>query len=548
MPIKNAIRKFLIFVLVLNVCSGCRVTSPSSPLSTPAASEMPSVTKMPAATERIAAPQNTQIYLNTAAASVTPANSPTAKPNNNRASPTPKLTPTPLGSLGQPDPAHEPSADVLAAARAKIKHIVIIMQENRSFDHYFGTFPGADGIAMKDGAPTVCLNDSSNGQCIQIYHDPKDINIGGPHDLNAAVKDIDGGKMDGFLNAVIDFRKFICSGPNDPSCASVTGEPDVIGYHDAREIPNYWRYAENFVLQDHLFASNPSWSLPTHLALVSGWSATCKDPQDPMTCKTNLFNPGRGLKAGGVSLDYGWTDLTYLLYKNNVSWAYYLGEGFEPDCANGEVTCAPKEQKVSVPGIWNPLPNFTTVHLDNQLENIQPVANFFEAAKNGALPAVTWVVPEQKYSEHPIASVHAGQAFVTSLVNAVMQGPDWASTVIYISWDDWGGFYDHVAPPKVDMNGYGLRVPGLMISPYARTGMIDHQVLSYDAYLKLIEDIFLNGQRIDPATDGRPDPRPSVRENLPQLGNLIQEFDFSQDPRPILVLSLNPPPGPGSTP
>jgi len=129
-----------------------------------------------------------------------------------------------------------------------------------------------------------------------------------------------------------------------------------------------------------------------------------------------------------------------------------------------------------------------------------------------------------------------------------MQGPDWNSTAIFLAWDDWGGFYDHVVPPTVDQNVYGLRVPGLVISPYAKKGCIDHQTLSFDAYLKIIEDVFLNGQRIDPKTDGRPDPRPSVRENASQLGDLTQDFDFIQAPRPAMILPTNPKPGPASIP
>jgi phosphoesterase family protein len=121
-----------------------------------------------------------------------------------------------------------------------------------------------------------------------------------------------------------------------------------------------------------------------------------------------------------------------------------------------------------------------------------------------------------------------------------MQGPDWSSTAIFLAWDDWGGFYDHVKPPVVDENGYGLRVPGLVISPYAKRGYIDHQTLSFDAYVKFIEDDFLNGQRIDPATDGRPDPRPDVRENEKILGNLIDDFDFRRSPWPPVVLPVYP--------
>jgi phospholipase C len=149
-------------------------------------------------------------------------------------------------------------------------------------------------------------------------------------------------------------------------------------------------------------------------------------------------------------------------------------------------------------------------------------------------------------SEHPPALVSTGQSYVTSLINAVMQSPDWSSSAIFLTWDDWGGFYDHVAPPTVDQNGYGLRVPALVISPWARRGYIDHQTLSFDAYLKFIEDDFLGGQRLDPKTDGRPDPRPDVRENASILGSLVNDFDFNQTPLPPLILPINPAPGPAS--
>src|SRR5260370_36951450 len=121
-----------------------------------------------------------------------------------------------------------------------------------------------------------------------------------------------------------------------------------------------------------------------------------------------------------------------------------------------------------------------------------------------------------------------------------MQGPNWDSTAIFLAWDDWGGFYDHVVPPHVDENGYGLRVPALVISPFAKRGFIGHQTLSFDAYVKFIEDVFLHGERLDPATDGPPDPRPTVRGNVRRLGDLAQDFDFTQSPRPPLVLSASP--------
>jgi phospholipase C len=151
-------------------------------------------------------------------------------------------------------------------------------------------------------------------------------------------------------------------------------------------------------------------------------------------------------------------------------------------------------------------------------------------------------MPYNGAGEHPHSGepIWKGMRHVTSIINSAMRGPDWDSTAIFLTWDDWGGFYDHVRPIRIDRNGYGIRVPGLLISPWARAGTIDHQTLSFDAYLKLIEDLFLGGQRLDPKTDGRPDPRPTVRENAQALGNLLREFSFTQNPLPPLVLDPTP--------
>jgi phospholipase C len=421
----------------------------------------------------------------------------------------------------------------------KIRHVVVIMQENRSFDSYFGTYPGADGLP-----PNVCVPDPVHGGCVVPFHDTADLNYGGPHGQANAAADVNGGKMDGFVAQAETARRKGCrTNPNAPACSQNAAHPDVMGYHDASEIPNYWAYARNFVLQDHMFEPNASWSLPAHLFLVSEWSAKCSIPGDPASCVNALQNPGpppdQKTNRTGTPPDYAWTDLTYLMHRAQVSWRYYVFKGTEPDCENDAMICGSVKQGAKTPGIWNPLPYFDTVRQDGQLANVTSLSNFYAAAKRGTLPAVSWINPTGAVSEHPPGLVSAGQAYVTGLVNAIMRGPDWSSTAIFLTWDDWGGFYDHVVPPVVDENGYGLRVPGIVISPYARRGFIDHQVLSFDAFAKFIEDDFLGGQRLNPRTDGRPDPRPTVRENAKILGNLARDFDFTQRPRKPLLLPVH---------
>src|SRR2546423_806600 len=204
------------------------------------------------------------------------------------------------GFAGHADAKRKPKAPP-ARGIHKIKHVIVIMQENRSFDSYFGTFPGADGIPAN-----VCVPDPANGGCVRPFHDPNDLNRGGPHGATNAVADVDGGRMDGFVaQAELGRRR-----------RGVT--TDVMGYHDQQEIPNYWAYAENFVLQDRMFEPNASWSLPEHLFMVSEWSALCSQPGDPMSCVNELQNPARPPDArggNGAPPAYAGPDLTYPLPK-----------------------------------------------------------------------------------------------------------------------------------------------------------------------------------------------------------------------------------------
>jgi phospholipase C len=188
-----------------------------------------------------------------------------------------------------------------------------------------------------------------------------------------------------------------------------------------------------------MFEPAMSWSVPSRLFMVSGWSASCRNPFDPMSCHSDLGTPDT--EHPGQQPDYAWTDLTYLLHRAGVSWAYYVAPGTQPDCADSAISCVPEAQNAGAPEIWNPLPDFTTVRQDGQFGNIQPLQDFSTAARLGKLPAVSWITANGKQSEHPPALVSAGQSYVTGLVNTIMRSPDWPSTAIFLAWDDWGGFY-----------------------------------------------------------------------------------------------------------
>jgi phospholipase C len=304
-------------------------------------------------------------------------------------------------------------------AAQKIQHVLVIMQENRSFDHYFGTFPGAEGIPMDAmGTPTVCVPDPKTGTCVKPYRLTADKNYGGPHNAKAYATCYDAGKLDGFIKNA-ETAKNSCADPNDPACTGGNGAlVDVMGYHTDAEIPNYWAYAKHFALQDHMFQPNASWSYPQHIFMVSGWSARCT-ADDPMTCSTNI--DGAGLTGvAGPGNRYPWTDVTYLLHKANVSWKYYLGQGLDPHCSGDPTECQPTPLNPMVPSIWNPLPDFDDVADDGEEANVTAFDAFYADIKAGTLPNVAWIAPAGNVSEHPANLVSTGQAYVTALINTVM--------------------------------------------------------------------------------------------------------------------------------
>ena len=431
----------------------------------------------------------------------------------------------------------------IPAGLDKLQHLVFIVQENRSFDHYFGTFPGAHGFPTNaQGQITTCIPNPFLGHCSRPYHTTSQYQRAGRHNDVATKLDVNGGAMNGFVKSLsIDHETPRCwATPTIPACRRFVGpqqQPDVLSYLTGKDIPNYWRYAHQYVLADRTFAPSDSWTLPSHLFITSGWSAACTDPHNPASCTTDNELKGAALQYRyGEGATYAWTDITYLLTKAGVSWGYYVDDRTcltPPNC--------PAHSNLGTDASKNPLPGFTDVVQAGTRPNVQGQSAFLAAASAGTLPSVSWVAPGVNDAEHPNhGSYRTGMAHVTQLVNSVMKGPDWNSTAIFVAWDDWGGFYDHVNPPNVDASGYGIRVPLIVISPYAKKGYIDHQILSFDAFLKLIEDRFLGGSRLDPSTDGRWDPRPTVRENVAILGNLANDFDFTQAPRPPYILDPRP--------
>ena len=402
------------------------------------------------------------------------------------------------------------SHDTVWTGNPSIQHVVILELENRSFDSYFGTFPGVNGIPMLHGQPNVnCNPDPQTQQCILPFHNTDAVNYGGPHAVNAMWGDIDGGKLDGFIVQAETQPRWTDPNPDD-----------VMGYHTCTDEPIYCKIASEYTIADNHFAATNSWSAIAHLYLVSGWSAVCSDPNNPMSCSSsNNANPS--------VYNSPWTDITWLLHSHGVSWKYYvystgkIGIGPRNGDADDELPYATGPQQ---PSDWNPLPGFNDVQADGQLYNIVDGTQFLSDTAAGTLPAVSWVIPQFPQSDHPAEPITGGQTFVKNQIDAVMDGPDANSTLILITWDEWGGFYDHVIPPVVDTGGYGFRTPLILVGAMVRRHYVDHQLLTSDAYLKLIEDLFLGSARIDPNTDGRPDSRPDVRENMPGLGDLRNDL------------------------
>lgn len=356
--------------------------------------------------------------------------------------------------------AHANSVKVTSTASNYISHVVVIMMENHTFDNFFGQFPGANGMTMAP-APNPMQSDLDHSSPA----------------FNAAM---DGGAMDQF-----PARSYV--------------------QYSQSDIPNYWTYAQQFGLSDNFFSSDATNSAPNHLAMLAAQTGGLNGSSLMNGCKSpqNTIEESKSATTGNEYFSYPCYSITTTADELNtakLSWKYY-----------------------SAVGIWDAPGMVQSTYLSkNIIANPNKVVTDINAGK---LASVTWVTPMgNDANDHPPSALQGGQNYVTNIVNAVMNSSFWNSTAIFVTWDDWGGFYDHVQPPVVDGIGLGARVPLLVISPYAKQGYISHAQGEFASLAKFIEEVF-----------GLPSL--NQRDALTQTSDLMDFFNFSQTPRAPLILS-----------
>ncbi|MGA8535520.1 MAG: alkaline phosphatase family protein [Candidatus Tumulicola sp.] len=381
-----------------------------------------------------------------------------------------------------------------------IKHVVMLIQENRSFDNLFATYPGADGATTgktHDGK-TVPLTKASLVDKLDIVHQ-----------WATFVKEYDGGKMDGF-----DLIHFGSGG----------GPPAGLfpyQYVDPGDIAPYWTLAQQYVLADHMFERQSSGSFVGHQDLIAGGTSIAPgeslvdDPNmppwgcdDESGAKTSLITSTRGYlhnKGPFPCLDY--RTLRDSLDAKGVTWKYY----------------APTFNYKSGGWLWTAFDAIRAVRRGPEWQTnvVTPQTKILKDIAANALPAVSWVVPDKLDSDHPGTGSNRGPSWIAQVVNAIGNSAAWKSTAIVVVWDDWGGFYDHVPPPQLDYQGLGFRVPALIISPYVPKGYISHTRYEFGSILRFIEDNW------GLARLGTSDKRAA------SIGNV---FDFTKPPRKFQVI------------
>ncbi len=367
--------------------------------------------------------------------------------------------------------------------RWPIKHVVFIMQENRSFDNLFGRFPGANGATYGwDHGVRRPLHAASDQPGLDL-----------PHCYTCTLASYDAGKMDGFDQSASAAKYAYTE-------MSPKGEP------------NYWFWAKNNVLSDNFFASELGPSYPNHFFSIAAQSAGVHDNPvrkpglDSLTWGCDSPGPelvrvvnGHG-GASWVPPCFNVPTLGDVMNANGVSWAYYAATSTEEGY------------------IWSAYSSIRHIFYTKQWQkHVFPVADVLGAIKANQLPAVTYITPQMQYSDHPDFNFCYGENWATQVIDAIMASPMWKSTAIFLTWDEYGGFYDHVAPPQIDRFGLGFRVPLMTISPYARRGLVDHHQGEFNSVLRFIEENWN---------------LPALTQRDAKASDLSYNFDFQAPPRP----------------
>jgi phospholipase C len=382
-----------------------------------------------------------------------------------------------------------------------IQHIVFIIKENRSFNNYFGTFPGATGATS---------GKVSNGSTITLGHTPDRVRDMG-HSWNDSITAIDGGKMDKF-----DLVQY----------GNINGDYMSMSQLYQADIPNYWAYAQSFTLSDGTFESTKAASFPNHLyTIMADGAEAIANPVEPghpthsswgcdAVAGTTVTLQNTSGKQSSVFPCFSNQTEADLLDAAGISWKSY----------------APVENTSGY--AWNAYNSINQIRNTSLWsQHVVSYTNFVTDAQNGNLPAVSWLVPDTADSDHAPASSCAGENWTVKQINAVMNGTDWNTTAIFLTWDDFGGFYDNAVPANPDYYGFGPRVPMIIISPYARAGTVVHTQYEFSSVLKFIETRFglsnLTARDLDAA-------------------DMTDAFNFSQNPLPPVVLSTRTCPSDGA--
>jgi phospholipase C len=397
-------------------------------------------------------------------------------------------------------------SSILSPSGVPIQHVVIVLMENHAFDNLFGTYCSALGpycSGVVNGIPPgTCVpfdpRNTSEG-CVRPYDftsrnlSTRDL----PHGWNSTQESIDNGSMDGFYLAedrgVLPF-----------------------GHYDGQTIPLYWDLAEQYAIGDDFFSSALSYSLPNHWYLLAGQAP-------PLSVNASNFHSANGRHTYLDQANATQTVEDLLNATPSVSWQYFdwaLANYTTATSSLGTTESRESGGVGSAFSYWNPLAAKHESYTEWYVTHFVNRSDFFREANAGMLPNISWVIPGLSFSDHPSANLSLGQAYVASVVDAVESSSDWSSTAIFLSWDDYGGFYDHVAPPRVDSLGLSMRVPLIVISPYTPEGRIVHDLGYFESLLHFVEWKF--GLGCITSRD--------CNAPLP-----LGYFDFGQAPRPPML-------------